>query len=106
MATGKIRVNSEALKAASKTVGEFTKKYHDDYTTVFNLVHSIADSDYGAGKDHQAFVEQIEQFRDDFDNLEAEMAHYSEHLQKSARAYELAQSNVTGDVSKKLSTGI
>ena len=102
MATGKILVTAEILREASNKVAELTRKYHDDYTTIYNHVNAIAEGASWGGKDHEAFVEQIEQFRDDFDSMEQEMMNYSEFLKKTADAYSLTQKNITEDVARTL----
>ena len=106
MAIGKIQVTPQELTNAALKVSELAAKYKEDYTSLYATIKSIAELGIWAGKDHDAYVAQIEQFKNDFEAMQKEMEHYASFLRKAADAYSGTQNNVTESVSKKLCTGV
>lgn len=106
MAQGKIIISTEQVKAAAQKVEGLAKNYKDSYTELYSIVDSLAELGIWQGTDNQAFVQQINQFKNDFVAMEQLMISYADFLKKAANGYKTIQNNTTEQVGKKLSTSL
>jgi len=98
----KIVVEPARLKDASSAINTLSDQYKSIYDNLFVKVGEMGAA--WQGPDNQAFVQQIEQFRNDFENMKKLMDDYSTFLKTSAEHYEKTQDEVIS-AAKRLSTG-
>ncbi len=106
MAQGKIIVATEELKSAAQKVDDMAQSYNESYTELYSIINSLSETGIWQGEDNQAYVQQIEQFRNDFEAMEQLMRSYADFLRKAAEGYKTIQNNTTEQVSKKLVTSV
>lgn len=102
MSVGKIEVTPEELRKISSEVTVLVEKYKENYTGLYDVIKSIKDTAAWDGDDHAAFVEQIELFKKEFIEMEKDMEHYADFLNKAANAYSGIQTHVTDLAGKRL----
>ena len=66
MAQGKIVVSTAQVTAAANKVEALAKTYNQSYTELYQIVDSLAELGFWQGIDNEAYVEQINQFKNDF----------------------------------------
>ena len=106
MAQGKIIISTEEVKAAAKRVESLAEKYHNSYTELYSIVDSLAGEGFWQGVDNVAFVEQINQFKNDFVMREGIMKAYADFLTKAAEGYKTMQNSIVDQTGKKLVTSV
>ena len=88
----RIMVTPELLESTAKEIenlaGEYRTQYNELYTTTGNLASTWS------GADNVAFVNQIEGFKDDLENMFRRMNQYAEYLRTTAKAYRDTQEAV------------
>ncbi len=102
MSVGKIEVTPEELRKISSEVTVLVEKYKENYTTLYDIIKTIKDSSAWDGADHDAFVEKINEFKKEFIEMEKDMEHYADFLNKAADAYSGVQNNVTNSAGRRL----
>ena len=98
----RIVVEPARLKEASSAITNLTNDYKTIYDNLFVKVGEMGSA--WQGEDNQAFVQQIEQFRNDFENMKKLMDDYAIFLKTSAESYEKTQAEVISGA-RRLSTG-
>lgn len=106
MAQGKIIISTEKVKAVARKVEGLAKNYHDSYTELYSIVDSLAGEGFWQGADNVAYVEQINEFKNDFMQMEQIMNAYADFLVKAANGYKTMQSSITDQAGKKLATSV
>lgn len=106
MAQGKIIISTAEVKAAAVKVENLAKSYNQSYTELYQIVNSLAELGIWQGTDNDAFVQQINQFKNDFVTMEQLMLAYADFLKKASAGYKTIQNNTTDQVGKKLSTSV
>ena len=101
MAQGKIIISTEEVKAAAKRVESLAEKYHNSYTELYSIVDSLAGEGFWQGVDNVAFVEQINQFKNDFVMMEGIMKAYADFLTNKTM-----QNSIVDQTGKKLVTSV
>lgn len=92
MARGQIIVDTAQLDTTAARVDTMAGEYENSYTALFNVVQEMQNA--WAGEDNVAFTNQIEGFRNDFQNMKQLMRDYAAYLRKSAAAYRETQDNI------------
>ncbi|MEI7024794.1 WXG100 family type VII secretion target [Paenibacillus sp. y28] len=95
----KIVVDPAKLEAAARNMEEQASAYKRLYEQLFTEVKGMGTA--WKGQDNQAFVTQIEGFRDDFESMRALMEQYALFLKQSAQTYRTTQAE-TVNAAKKL----
>lgn len=106
MGQGHIIVETAELENAALKIENLTNQYHNDYTELYSLVDSLSDLGAWQGTDNVAFVNQIKQFKNDFERMEQLMKDYSGFLRKTASGYKTTQGHITSQANKNLKTTI
>lgn len=106
MAQGKIIISTEEVKLAARSIEDLAKNYHDSYIELYAIVDSLNSEGFWQGVDNVAFVEQINQFKNDFVAMESLMNSYADFLKKAAEGYKTMQNNTVNMVEKKLVTSV
>ena len=88
----KIVVDPAKLDSAASQIDSQAADYERLYNQLFSEVSGLGAA--WQGKDNTAFVQQIEGFRDDFQQMAQLMRDYSEFLKTSASTYRTTQENV------------
>lgn len=96
--SGKIKVDPAMLDQAAKTIDGYVGEYEKLYKEVFQKVEALKGDWDGA--DSLAFIEQVNGFKNDFDNMSKEMKNYSKFLKDSANAYRTAQEEIASSAKK------
>ena len=94
MAQGKIVVETIELENAAKKIDSLADTYHENYTKLYDYVKMLGDMSW-QGKDNEAFTNQINQFRNDFENME--------HI---VRDYKTTQNYIKDGAERNLATSI
>ncbi|MGN0202925.1 MAG: WXG100 family type VII secretion target [Coprococcus sp.] len=92
MTGNRIVVTPEVLKTTASYVTEQANSYKQNYEKLYTEVNAMASAWQGA--DNQAFVSQIEGFKEDFNAMYKLMNQYAEFLTKAADAYSSTQKEI------------
>lgn len=84
-----IEVTPEDLRNAATKIENLAGEYKTQYDTLYKETSSMAST--WAGKDNQAYTDQIAGFKDDFEKMYSLMNQYVEFLRSSAKAYQDTQ---------------
>ena len=95
-----IMVDPAKLETASQKMDAQSAEYEKIYNQLFTEVQGMKAA--WDGVDNQAFVGQIEGFRDNFQQMEKLLNDYSEFLKLSAKTYRNTQNEVL-NAAKRLS---
>ncbi len=106
MGQGQIIVETAELESAALKIENLTSQYHNDYTELYSLVDSLNDLGAWQGADNVAFVNQIKEFKNDFERMEQLMKDYSGFLRKTASGYKTTQGYITSQANKNLKTTV
>ena len=87
--TTTIRVTPEKLESAAARI------YKSQYDSLYHTTEDLATK--WQGKDNQAFVDKINEFKKDFNKMYESMNDYADVLKKIAGAYRDAQQHVVTD---------
>ena len=102
MARGRIIVESSRLDSTAAQVDRLSDTYESEYKALFGTVRELKSA--WDGTDNQAFTDQIEGFRDDFERMTRLMREYASYLRKTAETYRETQTEVANDA-RRLSQG-
>ncbi len=91
-----IKVDPAQVRAAEQKVRGQAEEYTQLYTQLYAGVSELQSS--WTGEDHDAFVTQIEGFKDDFDKMKTLMTQYADFLRAAAQTYADAQDQIAGAV--------
>ena len=80
-----IRVTPEMLELASRKMDDAIDRYRSLYRSLYERVDALQAT--WQGKDHQAYMSQIQGFEGDFSRMANLMQAYSVYLKQSAKAY-------------------
>lgn len=94
----KIVVTPQELISTAGTIEGMAADYNQLYTLLFADVSALQNG--WQGKDNLAFTNQIEGFRDNFQNMQALMEDYATFLRTSATNYTNTQDAVASAASK------
>ena len=93
-----IQVTPETLTTTAGLIEELADEYKAQYEQLYKETGNMAAA--VKGKFNQAFIEQIDDFRDDFQKMYQLMKDYAEFLRKSAKAYEDTQNTLVSEARK------
>lgn len=93
-----IRVNPQELNTVASRIDNQAAEYRRLYNMLFSDVGRMRAA--WQGVDNQAFTEQIEGFREDFDMMARLMDEYSAFLKNAAKTYQAAQDDVVANARK------
>ena len=91
-----IKVDPAQVRAAEQKVRTQADEYTRLYTQLYSGVSELQGS--WTGEDHDAFVTQIEGFKDDFDKMKTLMTQYADFLRNAAQTYADAQDQIASQV--------
>ena len=98
-----IKVTPEQLESAATAISGMADEYKNLYTEYYSETSAMANT--WKGEDNIAFINQIGEFKDDFENMHGLMLQYVDFLQKSAKAYRTTQENVVTEAKKLVTNG-
>lgn len=98
MARGQIIVDTSQLDAAAKRVESLAGDYKTQYTALYSNVSELQNS--WTGTDNQAYTNQINGFKDDFQKMESLMREYASFLKETALKYRTTQSEIKSGAQK------
>lgn len=87
-----ILVTTESLIAKAGEVETKADEYLSNYTQLLADVATLTSTDY-KGPEGDAFLSQIEGFRDDFEKMKKLMNEYADFLRKASKNYEDTSNN-------------
>lgn len=92
-----IQVTTESLRAKAAEVESKANDYLSDYSNLLNDVATLTSSDW-KGADADAFLNQIEGFREDFQKMKTLMDEYAQFMRTASINYDDTQSNVISQI--------
>lgn len=87
-----IMVTPEMLESTASSIEGLANEYKAQYTELYSTTGSLASTWVGA--DNEAFINQIDGFRDDLERMFNLMNRYAEYLRATAKAYRETQENI------------
>lgn len=93
-----IQVTPELLDSAAKKITDLAGQYKTLYDKLYSKTEAMSSS--WQGKDNQAFISQINGFKDDLEKMKALMDEYATFLTKSAKAYRDSQDTISTEAKK------
>lgn len=99
----KIQVTPEQLESAATAISGLAGDYKNLYSEFYTETSAMANT--WKGEDNIAFINQIGEFKDDFEKMYDLMMQYVDFLQKSAKAYRTTQENVVTEAKKLVTNG-
>lgn len=90
--TDKLVVDFEAIRSTANQIKGLKEQYHTEWSKLYDSVNAIGSA--WQGEDNQAYVNQINGFKDDFTRMEDTLEKFIRFLTESAAAYEQVQDNV------------
>lgn len=105
MAQGKIVVETIELENAAKKIDSLADTYHENYMKLYDYVKMLGEMSW-QGKDNEAFTNQINQFRNDFENMEHIVRDYADFLRKTSSGYKTTQNYIKDGAERNLATSI
>ncbi len=94
----KIKVTPEELETAAGNIEQWADDYDSQYKALYAKTDAMASS--WSGKDNQAYINQIEGFKEDFAKMYNLMNQYATFLRTSAKAYRTAQETIVEQAGK------
>ncbi len=88
-----IIVDPKSLGKAAEAIETEAEAYKEAYGQLYQDVNAISGSKWD-GVDNKAYVRQIGEFSDDFDNMYTEMMNYVTYLRETMKAYVNAQNQI------------
>lgn len=92
-----IQVTTENLRAKAGEVESKANDYLSDYSNLLSDVATLTSSDW-KGADADAFLNQIEGFREDFQKMKQLMDEYAQFMRTASINYDDTQSNVISQI--------
>ena len=93
-----IQVTPEQLENTATKIEGLASEYKAQYEALYNKTNSMAST--WSGKDNVAYIEQINEFKDDFAKMQSLMLDYATFLRQSAKSYRTTQDNVVTQAQK------
>jgi len=93
-----IQVTPDMLDSAAGKIKGLAGEYKAQYEALYSKTGNMAST--WSGKDNQAYISQIDQFKDDFESMWKLMLDYADFLTKSARSYRTTQDTVVAEAKK------
>ncbi len=87
-----IKVDTQRLRDQATKVENEANEYVNTYENLYKMVEEFTSTDY-VGDEGNAFREQIEGFRDDFQKMKKLMEDYASYLRTSAQSYDDTRDN-------------
>ena len=88
----RIMVTPELLESTASEIEGLANEYKAQYNELYTTTGTLAST--WSGADNVAFVNQIEGFKDDLENMFRRMNQYAEYLRTTAKAYRDTQEAV------------
>lgn len=98
-----IKVTPEELLRMASNLEGWTDNYQACYSRIYNVVNELTGT--WGGEAQTTYYNQIEGFRNDFDNLYMLFNKYASYLRTTAQKYQEAENNIK-QAASSLSTGI
>ncbi len=92
-----ITVTTENLRTKAGEVDSKAAEYMNHYESLLNDVATLTSTDW-QGEDANAFKEQVEGFRQDFQKMKTLMEEYAIFLRDAATQYDNTQSNLINTI--------
>lgn len=93
-----IKVTPEELESAATAISGMAEEYKNLYTKLYSETSAMANT--WKGEDNLAFIKQIGEFKDCFNDMHELMLQYVNFLRTSAKAYRTTQDNVVEEAQK------
>ena len=93
-----IIVDAARLESVATKIDSLANDYKKQYEALYADASALSDT--WKYEDNNAFVNQVNGFKDDLGKMEQLMHQYAEFLKKSAKAYRDNQSNVVAQAKK------
>ncbi len=93
-----IEVTPEMLESAAKKINGLAGEYKTQYDALYKETGNMATT--WNGKDNQAYINQINGYKDDFEKMQNLMISYADFLTKSAKSYRDTQDTVVANAKK------
>lgn len=100
----KIEVDFAAVDATAAKIGPLIDQYKKNYENIYEIVEEIYEKSSWLGSEAREFNRNLNDFRDDFEDLLHKFEQYKSFLEKSKRAYDATQQS-THAFASKLSDG-
>ena len=85
----RIMVTPELLESTAKEIENLAGEYRTQYNTLYTKTSGLAST--WSGADNVAFVNQIDGFKDDLENMYMRMNQYVDYLRATAKSYRETQ---------------
>ena len=92
-------VETERLESSANFIEEKTAAYAQEYGHIYELVQDLR-TDKWKGVASDTFNQQLEGYRNDFQEMEAILKSYMEFLRSAATNYKQTEDAVTGEASR------
>lgn len=102
MAMDFIKVDTSKLDSAATTIETLAGDYNTAYISLYNAVDTLRGG--LSGTEGDAFIDQIGEFKNDFQNMEKLMRRYAEFLKTTAADYRKTKEEQTTEA-RRLNTG-
>ena len=93
-----IQVTPDLLDSAAGKIDSLAADYKAQYDNLYSETNAMAST--WSGKDNQAYIQQIEGYKDDFEKMHKLMQDYADFLRKSAKSYRTTQDTVVTEAKK------
>jgi len=94
----KIKVTPEVLEQTAGKIEGIAADYEAQYNKLYGETDALATA--WQGKDNIAFKEQIDGFKDDFQQMKQLMDQYAQFLRQAAQQYRDTQDTIVTEVKK------
>ena len=98
MGSRNITVSYDQLKAATGVIQEHATDFHNQFTNLYRAIDTL--NQKWQGKDNEAFVAKINEFKGGVAKIEATLLDYIRVMSESARDYKQTQDNVISNTRK------
>ena len=93
MAIPRLQVTPQHLIAAANELQQLAQQYQQRADSLVQTAQGTAQ--HWNGTDNQAFIQQIQQYQNEFNEMHVALMAYATHLQTSAGSYNTAESAMT-----------
>lgn len=94
-----VKVKSDDIYTSKQKIDTLKNQYQQKYKEINGLVKAIYEAGNWAGSDAQKYNMQLQEFLNDFEDLERKLNDYVIYLDKAAKAYEATQGGTTRQAS-------
>lgn len=98
MSSTTIKVNTGDINKAAQYIEGYIEEYKGSYEKVYSICAEV-DAKWD-GTDNDKYKSRLEEFRNDFQDLEKKLEDYVDFLRTAVREYEEAQSKLASQASK------